>query len=170
MVDYTNFGQGLQSSLASNALFWIITLALVFFIIAVMVTGFKKIANPRGLKWLLLHSLSIFLIGYFLKDFTLNKYLVVFIFAFFVTFLSTIYRYFMFKVNDKMKNRGVWFVINLLTLLVVQILFDVINVTNSTLKIFFAGFCLTLVGALIHRDFKHIGSKNHRGRHRFRHH
>lgn len=171
MVDYANWGQGLQSSLASDTMFWLMTIALVFFIIVVMINGFKKVANPGRLKWLLLHALSIFIIGYFLKDFSLNRYLTILIFAFFVTLLSTCYRYFMFHVQDSMNNRGLWFIINLMTFLVIQILYEVLNVTDVTLKIFFASFCLTLVGALVHRDFKPLGPDAFRHNHvRFRYH
>ncbi len=159
MIDYVNFGQGLQTFLASGTMFWIVTFGIIFFVIVVMMNGFKKVANPGRLKWLLLHSLSFFLIGYFLNGVNLNKFLIILIFALGITSLSSFYRYFMFKVNDTMKNRGVWLIINLITLMVLNILYEVLAITDPVLLIFFSAFCLTLVGSLAHRDFKPINNK-----------
>lgn len=162
MVDYVNFGQQLQSGVLTNTIFWVITIALAILVIAISIVGFKKILNTGRLKWFILHSISIFLVGYFFRNLIPNQYLFILILAILVTLLATFYRYVMFKTIDTWKNRGFWFLINLFSFLVIQIIYNVIKLTEPFLQIVFASFCITLVGAIVHRDFKPIPkTKNH---------
>src|SRR3990167_2051531 len=115
-LDYSNFGQALQVSLASSTMFILMTIALVIFIGAVMIGGFKQVATKGRIKWLLLHTFSIFILAYILKDFTLNKYLEVLIFGAGVTLFSAFYRYLMYIQRPKSNLIVTWLVINSLTL------------------------------------------------------
>lgn len=158
MVDYVNVGQQLQSGILTNTIFWVITIALFILVIAIAIVGFKKILNSGRLTWFILHSISIFLIGYIFKDVNLNQYLFVLIMAILVTLLSTFYRYVMFnvvlKLKDCWKNLGFWALINFFSFLFVQIIYNVIKLTDPFLKVIFAAFFITLAGALVNRDFK----------------
>ena len=86
--DYSGIGQQLQHILASSTFYWLITIAIVFFIGAVLIGGFKEVATRNRLKWVLLHTLSLFLVGYFLLPLNFNRFLNVGLFAFFVTIFS----------------------------------------------------------------------------------
>ncbi len=151
---YESIGQQLQHVLASSAFFWLLTLAIVFFIVAVLIGGFKKVATSNGFKWLFLHTLSIFLIGYFLMPKNLNKFVNVALFALFVTAISAGYRYVLYQQKWKKDATILWFFINLFTLLIIQIIYEVLHVTDILLQLLFAAFCLTLVGASVHGAHK----------------
>jgi hypothetical protein len=159
-TNYQGLGQQLQHFLASSTFFWLITIAIVFFICAVMISGFKKVATPNRLKWLLLHTLSLFLIGYFILPIGFNKFVNVIIFSFFVTLLSTAYRYIILHTKFDWKNRSLWFFVNLFTLFVVQIIYEVLKVTDLLLQLLFTAFCLTIVGASVHFSHKDEPTRN----------
>ncbi|MBT4446441.1 hypothetical protein HOA92_03075 [archaeon] len=158
--DYSGIGQQLQHILASSTFYWLITIAIVFFIGAVLIGGFKEVATRNRLKWVLLHTLSLFLVGYFLLPLNFNRFLNVGLFAFFVTIFSYGYRYLLMNVTSSWKIMCQWFLINLFTLLIVQILYDVLGVTDNLLRLIFAAFCLTLVGVYVHSQHKGPNPKN----------
>ncbi len=147
---------------ASISLYGILFLAILILIGAILLAGLASIISINRLQCFLLHTLSIFLIGYFLLPLGLNDYINVLVFALFVTFLSGAYRFVLFKDKWNWKIRGQWLGINLFTLFVVQILFDVLSVTNTLVQLFFAAFCLTLVGVYVHPSFKRQRKKVYR--------
>lgn len=148
---YSTVGEGIQASLTSKTIFWSLTILLVIIILAVIFIGAKKLFTSGRLKWLLLHTASVFVVGYSLRNVTLNKYVELLIFALVITVLAALYRYLMYHKGFKWKSFLKWVGINIGIFYFLLILFEVVSLTNNLLRILYAGMALTIVGALFHK-------------------
>ena len=153
-IFYSEIGQNIQSTVASQTIFWSLTILLVIIVITVMIAGYKEIFNKNRFKWLLLHTASVLIVGYSIKDIILNKYTELIIFAIAITFLAKLYRILMF--HEKLNNKSIphllkWAGINFGTFYLIMILFEVVALSDNLLKILYSGVCLTLVGALFNK-------------------
>ena len=155
-VFYSEIGQGLQSSITGMTIFIALTILLIFVIIAVIKGGYKNLFTKGRIKWLLINTAQIFVVGYTLGNFELNKYLEVIIFALLITLITKGIKYLMY--HEKWENKVMlkWFAINLITFYFIMILFEVVPLTDNLLRIFFGGILLTLIGAMFYKPkFSH---------------
>lgn len=132
------------------SIYILLFLSILFLIIAIVIGGVAVVLTSNRFKCFLVHLMSLLIVGYFLSKLQLHSYVQVLFFAIGITLISGIYRLIMFTDKWNWNIRGQWFLINIVTLFVVQILFNVLQVTSRTGQLLFAGLCLTLVGVFVH--------------------
>jgi len=146
---YTETGQNIQSYVTLNTIFWAVTIILALFIIAIFISGYKQIVNKKRLKWLLLNIMFLFVVGYFFKNLLISKFLEIVIFTISITIFSIIYIYLIYESFPKIKDFFRLIFINFLVFYTLSALYEILLLTSTILRIFFAAISLTLIHTIL---------------------
>ena len=141
-VFYTAIGQGTQG------LVWSLVLFVITLLIAIGIVGLKKLCTKNRLKWFVVHTIIILVLGFLLNLIAQNSYIETIIFVVLFTLLVKLYRQVTIKEKWILKDLLKWFVIYLLSFFFITMTFDMTGAADSIIRIVYAGLIITLLGAI----------------------